>query len=54
MDQRSAEDPCRRGTCQEIYSDLNSKRNTLAPLQDCRKRNIFMTTAISAVLSTIG
>jgi hypothetical protein len=29
MDRGSAEDPCRRGTCQGISGDLTSKRDTL-------------------------
>ena len=43
-----AEDRCRRSTCQEIFGDLTSKRDTpYQLLTNGSKRNMFLTTAIS-------
>jgi len=42
-----AEDRCRRATCQEIFGDLTSKRDTPCQLlTNGSKRNIFLTTAL--------
>jgi len=52
MAQACVEDPCRCGTCQEIFGDLTSKRDTLCRLlTNGSKRNMFLTTALARAVT---
>jgi len=41
MGQGCVEDPCRRSTCQEIFGDLTSKRDTLCQLNNTAVKGTY-------------